>query len=255
MATVQELCKDLGAGDQVKAYQARKALLTLAGEAGAKGKETARKELAAALAIELKATQPKKDSRGEPTESSLVSTATATDLCRVLSIVAGDAEVPVLRDCLNNIDLREIARWTLERMTCQGATDVLVEAAKTLAGQEFRVGLLNALARKNGSNVIAVLKECAAERDPQIQLAAAESLATLGDAASDEVIAAIGKVHGGFKGQNRVNSRIARARLRLAGAVAKAGEKDAAKKILTAVAAGPADDVQTETAKENLARL
>jgi len=249
MATVEELCKGLNSGDQVKAYQARQALMIQVGEAGAAGKESQKKELATKLAAELKKLQPAKDGRGEPTEASLASNSAAGDVFRALALVAADAEVPTLQECLKNIDLREMSRWCLDRMTCQTATDALIDAVKTLAGQEFRVGVINSLGRKSGSNVVAALKECLAERDPQIQIAAVEALAAQGDAGQDDAIAAVSKGIG-VRGQNRV----ARARLRLAGAAAKSGNKDAAKKIFESVAAGK-DEVQRDAAKANLAQL
>src|SRR5690606_1895864 len=133
-------------------------------------------------------------------------------------------------DCLKNIDLREAARWSLDRLTCQAATDALIEAVKELSGQEFRVGVINSLGRKSGSSVVEALKGCLAERDREIQLAAAEALAGQGDASVDAAIAALSEGRFGRRGAGRVT----RTRIRLAASVAKS-DKAAAKKILAQV--------------------
>src|SRR5688572_32766316 len=108
MATISELSKDLCSGEQVKAYQARRELAKATREAGG-GDGGKRSELAKELATALAALTPAKDSRGEPTLESIRFVEGAADLCRALSTVGGDMEVPAVKKCLANIDLREPA--------------------------------------------------------------------------------------------------------------------------------------------------
>src|SRR5262245_32485319 len=99
MATVTELCADLASGDQVKAYHARRALLKQCNAAGAPGRGADRTAAAAELAKWLASLKPAKDGRGEPTVESMISVCGATDVCRALALVGGDAEVATLAEC------------------------------------------------------------------------------------------------------------------------------------------------------------
>jgi len=250
MATITELAADLSSADQIKAYQAQQALAKLAGELGASGKETERAAAAKELAAALAATKPAKDNRGEPTEESIHSVVGATEICRALAFLAGEAEVAVLKECLKNIDLREAARWCLARMTCQGATDALVEALANATGTEYRVGLVNALGRKTGSSVVEALKTATTSNEPELRLAAVEALAEQNRADLDTVIAAVDS--GSLQ---RNEARIARARIRLGNTVLRSGDKAGAKKIFEAVAGSSADEPQKKAASAALATI
>lgn len=250
MATITELAADLCSGDQVKAYQAQQALAKLAGELGASGEESDRAAAAKELAAALGKLKPAKDGRGEATESSIDTVGGATEICRTLAFLAGEAEVAVLKECLTNIDLREPARWCLARMTCQGATDALVEALAKATGTEYRVGLVNALARKSGSSVVDVLKEATTSNEPELRLAAAEALAEQNQADLDDVIATVDS--GSLR---RNEARIARARIRLGNTLLRSGDKDGAKKIFAAVAGSSADEPQKKAAAAALATI
>ena len=57
MPSVEQIVDQLGSSDQVKAYQARQALVKLTSEAGAPGNNQRREELAAALAKALSQTK------------------------------------------------------------------------------------------------------------------------------------------------------------------------------------------------------
>ena len=243
MATVTELANDLCSGDQVKTYQAQQALARLSGEIGATGKEAEKAEAAKALAAVLAGVKPAKDNRGEPTLDSIKAVNSANELCRALSLLAGEAEVVVLAECLKNIDLRETARWCLTRMTCQGAADALVEAYKTATGTEYRVGLVNALGRKQGSNVLETLKIAAADKEPEVALAAVEALANTPDAALDAVISGVES-----GSSSRRAARVARARVRLGSTLLRAGDDAGAKQVFTAVAGADVDEAPKKAA-------
>jgi hypothetical protein len=248
MATITELCADLGSGDQIKSYQARQALAAQTGAAGAAGHEADKASLAQALAASLAKVKPAKDGRGEPTPESMIGVAGANEICRALALVGGDAEVAALAACLQNIDLREAARWCLSRMTCQAATDALVEALKNAAGTEFRVGLINALGKKTGSAATETLKTAAQDNEPEVRLAAAEALAETPDASLDAVIAAVETGSAA-----RRQARVAKARIRLGNTLVRAGQKDAARTVFAAVAAADVPAAQKKAAQAALA--
>lgn len=243
MATNTELCADLCSGEQVKSYQAKQSLTKQVCALGAGGKEADKAAAAKELAEALAKLKPAKDNRGEATPASIESAEGGVEICRALALVAGDAEVSALAGALKNIDLREAARWCLARMTCQGATDALVEAYKTAAGTEFRVGILNALGKKSGSAVVETLTAATKDDEPEVRLAAAEALAESPEAANDLVIAALE-----FGGNPRFESRAARARIRLGNTLIRAGQAEAAKAIFAAVAKAEVAEPQKEAA-------
>src|SRR5262245_28890173 len=106
MSSVEELCEQLGSGDQPKVYQARQALVRLAAEAGNPGGEGRRAELAA----ELAKAQEAKDAEGKAPK---YTPAVRGQVCRTLAEVGGDMEVPSLKAALTDFDAREMARWAL----------------------------------------------------------------------------------------------------------------------------------------------
>jgi len=243
MPTVTELCNDLCSGEQVRAYQARQALTKLCFEVGAAGRENDRTTTAQELAQYLTKLKPAKDNRGEATVESMNTSLGAIDVCRALAAVGGDAEVVAVVECLKNIDLREAARWCLARMTCQAATDALASALQSAAGTEFRVGLINALAKKNGSATVEALRSATTDNEPEVRLAAAEALAQMPDATLDAAIAGIAT-----GASTRRAARTARARLRLAETLLRTGNKDAAKMVFAAVAAADVPAPQKKAA-------
>jgi hypothetical protein len=210
MPSVEELADQLNSGDQPTVYRAKRALSEMVAAAGAPGKAGERAELAAALA---KAEAARK-SRSE--------------IARALAEVGGDTEVPALKETLGDFDAREMARFALDRMTCQAATDALVHAALNAVGIEFRIGAVNALARRTGSQVVDVLKACAGDSDSEIRLAA------------DPLLCELARQAGPQSGP-RVQLRLTKARVRLAARLAGAGQKDAARQIYRSI-------VESETA-------
>ena len=248
MESIEKLCEQLGSNDQVQQYRARRGLTEMTAAAGAPGKEADRAALAASLAKAIAATRPRADN--DKTPVAVYSSRVRDELARALAEVGGDMEAPALKQELADFDAREMARFALDRMTCQAATDALAEAAIGAVGAEFRVGAVNALGRRSGSGVIDSLKKCAADAEPHVRLAAAEALANHADASADALLVAAGKQPG-----PRAALRMSKARLRLAGSLTKAGQKDAAKAIYQSVAQSEAGEPQKKAARQALAQL
>lgn len=254
MQSVEKLCEQLASGDQATEYRARRALQEMAAQAGGAGKAKERAELAAALAEELVRTRevsdPKKP-KDPPSKAPALPSGARSEICRVLSLVATDAEIPALKQALGDFEVRESARFALDRMPTQSATDALVEAAGTAVGVEFLVGVVSALGLRSGSSVVEALKECASNKRQavEVRLAAAEALANHAEPDCDAAILAVG-------GTGRAARRVDRARLRLAANLAAAGQKDAARKIYDDLADGQrVDEVQKKAARVALAQL
>lgn len=242
MPTIDDLAGQLGSNDQAAVFRAKQTLLERAAAAGAPGKAAERRELAAKLAQALTA------KNGDAPKYSLKARA---ELAQAIGAVAGDMEVPVLKGTLNDFDARETARFALDRMTCQAATDALAEAALNAVGIEFRVGAINALGRRGGSQAVDALKACASDGDPEIRLAVAEALANQADASADRLLIEAAK-HAGERGQ----SRSAKARVRLAAKLAAAGQKNSARRIFQSLAQSNATPAaQKKAAGIGLAQL
>lgn len=237
MKTIGTLADELNSGDQQVVFKAKRELAQRVAAVGAPDKSADRQ----ALAAELAKIDAAKNQQGE---ASKYSAAARGELARAMSLVAGDAEVPALKAALADFSAREMARFALERISCQAATDALVEAALNAIGVEFRIGAINSLARRASASVADALKKCAADTNAEIRLAAAEALAHHADAAADAAIVAAGN-----NGNERAKLRAAKARVRLAETLAKAGQKDAAQHIYQSIAASDALAPQKKAAQ------
>lgn len=249
--TIQQLAEDLASHDQVKVYRATQALTRITDKAGAPGNDEERKKVAAELVAIIEKTTAKKVDRGSPTEESLLKDSARRELLRQLGMVSGEADVAAIAKLFSSEDLREPARLALERDPSPAATKALIDAALNGIAPDFRVGAVNALAERSGAEVVDTLKKCAeAENQIEVRVAAAEALANQADPSGDAVIAAIGELPSA-----RARKLAARARVRLADTLVRAGQKDAAKQIYQAVAASKAPEAQKKTAKAAAATL
>jgi hypothetical protein len=240
---VAKLVEQLGAADQVKAYQANSALDTLVWQSGT----SERSALAEALAAELAATKETGKNRDDkPILAPKHPAEVRRQICQHLAAVAGDAQVAVLRQALDDLDVREMARWALDRMTCSAATQALITAAVEAVGVEFRIGVIGALARRSGPAVVAALKQCAQESDPRIALSACEALCSHADPAIDPVLTAAGRR------LDRSRTRVQRARIRLAETLAKANRPDAAERVYHDVLRDKPEKPQAQAAERGL---
>lgn len=241
---ISALAQDLTSGDQVKAYKAERQLNQQTAAVGASDKESERKELAAAIAKAIADLAPKYDGRDNPTAQSQETVEGRNTLIRYIALVAGDPEIPILKETLKNHDSRDMVRWALERINSEQATKVLAEAAVNEVGDRFRIGVLHSLAHRAGAEVTKALKKCVTDPSPQVRLAAAEALAAHADPEADAAIVRAGKGAG-----RRGQLRIARARLRLAENLSLAGHKAAAVKICDEVKGLKNMPAQTKSAE------
>jgi HEAT repeat protein len=123
-------------------------------------------------------------------------------------------------------------------------------AALDQVGPEFRVGVINALGKRRGPDVVAALHQQAADPNPEVRLAAVEALANAPEASNDDPIAAAGRTDSP-RGKSRAN----KARIRLAETLRNAGNKPAAIAIYRSVASSDADAPQKKAAQRALDQL
>jgi hypothetical protein len=252
MDTVAQICEQLGSADQAGAFKARRALVVKNAAAGAPGKEAERTALAAELAACLVAkAEVKDDKKKESTPR--YSVAARNEICRALADVGSDAEVPALVQTLSDFDVREMARFALDRIPTVAAATALADADDKLVGEEFRVGVTNALGKRRDAVAVDALKKATGDTSSEIRLAGAEGLALQPDAGSDAVIVEVRKQLGATS--PRAAKRMDIARLQLAATLAKAGQKDAARSIYQGLASDGADEAQTKAAKTALEHL
>jgi hypothetical protein len=243
---VNALIKELSKPDGPENYRARVRLRNETARVGGKGQEAERTELAAALAKAVSDSQPKE--RRRIYDRPFPNTMMRSELLRSLCEIAGPAEVSVLVKAIDDFEVRDFVRRVIECIPGDEATSALSQMAVKGEGTEFRLGAINALGLRKVPASFEALRSCAADPDPRIRLAAAEALSHSGDPAVDAVIAQSFDPQRGWA----PHGNTARTRLRLAGSVAKAGNKPGADQIYQGVNAMPTEPYQANAAKIGL---
>jgi len=146
--------------------------------------------------------------------------------CRKLSLVGTAASVPALRGLLADKDESHIARVALERIAAPEATAALRMALESVAG-DLKIGMLSSLAAKRDEASVPAIAALVTG-DSALAAAAAEALGLL---ATPEAAAALAAA----KANGVTAERVVDARLACAEALAKAGDKAAARAIYEAV--------------------
>jgi HEAT repeat protein len=145
-------------------------------------------------------------------------------LIRQLERIGRDEAVPKLSAMLADGDatVRESARRALQKNPAQQANAALQEALGS-ADTAWRVALLNALGQRHDPSNLSLLVQAAAADDDNVRMAALVGLAKGGDKSAAATIASAMA-----KGSPRAKRLAADCYLRLAGALAAAGDKAAA---------------------------
>ncbi len=227
----------------------RKAMLALqraAALVGGKDSETARKNLAAAIAKFVQGGIVDWAGKRNPPRESDRASAGRRELCRFLGEIAGPDEVATLvrtverpnmtaYTLLDDLEVREAVRAVLGQIPGDAATAALATAATTAEGTTFRLGAIAELGRRTGAAVVEALRKCVEDADPRIRAAAATAMSRGAEPGFDAVIQAALDPAKGSVPHVEANAL----RLRLASNLIKAGHKAEAEKIFKAIAAGP----------------
>lgn len=190
MATaISEWVGKLGDSDPAVAFSACRQIEQAAAQAGAEGREPM-DAVADALAEELTAMTPEgEDDQGRRVAPKPVhSVATRNAICRLMGFVAGSKQVPALAGAIKDLDVREMARWSLDRNCSDEATDALI-AALDEVGPTFRIGVVGALRTRKSDKAAAALRRVALEDAiAEVRISAVESLAEYTDGDSAAVV-------------------------------------------------------------------
>ena len=245
--TITEFVAQLSDG-QERAFKAYQALEMMAAVASRPGKnQTERKrvasELAAAVGPQLEAIDKAREShRDQYAEQEFVHPCMKT--LRLLSFIAGPAEVLVLAKAIKRLDVREMARFALDRRVCEESTAALIKALDEM-GPRFRVGVVNALAKRTDSQPAAdVLKGLVGDVDREVVMAAVDGLANFADPTCHAAMTKALKCK-----CRKTAQHVDKARLRLAETLVKAGKPNPAKRICSAIISSEANDAQKTAAK------
>ncbi len=251
MSELTQRIEDLGSDDQVVAYQAYQSLLATVRGAGAPGNESKRAEVAGELAGELTATRPGgKDDKGKEKPPVIKHAARIRNqVARLLSYVGGENEVGALAAAMEDLDVREMARFALDRNTAYGATKALVDGLDKI-GPAFRVGVINGVAKKNGYDSVQAIRKVTKDADAAVRMAAIEALATMADPEGDKFIAKATK-----RGSAQDRMRAHKARVRLAEGLRAAGNHTVAASVYRAIRGSDAAAPQKKAAELGLKAL
>jgi len=246
--SIQELVKLLGSEDQKTEHGAYQALLEkiLPTTSDRQKRKKANVPMAAALAHELNAqTPPTKDKRGREIPPKHIHSAKVRNkILRLMSFVAEANDVSQLGNAIRVIETREMTLYLLDRNESADATGALIDALNQV-GPEFRVGVVNCLAKREGANVLATLQKTASnDSEREVRLAAIEALAKFSEPAHDAIIA---KAAG--EKCPCIKRRAHKARVRLAETLAQADKPVAAKKVCQAILDSDAGEPQKKAAQ------
>jgi HEAT repeat protein len=228
----------LNSSDEPTAYKGRLALTKIVADAGAPGQEAGRDEVARLLAEALG-------------NGGKYSVSARQEIARRLGEIGGDREVPALESALVDLDVREAARFGLDRIPTKSATDALVKASKSLIGARFLAGIANALGQRTGDGVVDALTQLTADPSVEVRLAAAEGLAQQADESADAKIVSVMEQTDLALTAQEVG-RLWKARVRLAGQLSAANKKAEAKRILEAIVAAKPPAPQLKAAQMSL---
>lgn len=238
---VMDWIGQLGDKDQATSFAAYYRLEQTVMQASRPGGEATRAALAKTLAGELVAEVPggidQRTKRLKPPVPKYPAPV-RNQVARLLSYMPCAESVPALTKALGDLEIREMARFSLDRNPSAEATRALLDALTAL-GPTFRAGVVNSLGRRQGPDVLEALRQAAADPDEPVRLAAVEALANFAEPANDGVIA-----------RAPVDGRTAQiARLRLAGTLHQAGKDRDARAIYTAIAKSSAAPAQKKAAQ------
>lgn len=259
---VTQWIDQMGDEDQVVAYFAYQSLLERTLHTGAPGQEEAQNALAAALGEALTApartggpgAQPASFA-GNPFLAVVASQTVAfrypprvrVHLARLLGYLPCEAAVPFLKKALEDLEVRDMARCSLESNPSEQATQALVGALDGV-GSTFLAGVVNTLAKRKGPAVAQALRKASEDPQPEVRLAALQALADIPDASNDSILEKAS--HADSAAERRV-VRIARARL--AETLRASGDRQAAGRIYKAILSGDAEEPQKRAARLALA--
>jgi HEAT repeat protein len=112
---------------------------------------------------------------------------------RQLSLVGSERSIPVLEPLLTQIDTAEMARYALAAIPGAAVDEALRKALQEAPSDRIRIGLINSLGRRRDSKSVPALAGLAASASAPVTASALAALASIGDRAALEALAAARK--------------------------------------------------------------
>jgi hypothetical protein len=244
--------------DQVMAYYAYQCLLEQTLHTSAPGQAETEAALAVALGEALTATarQGARAAQAGPVSGNpfLAAVASQTvayrhpprvrvNLARLLGYLPCEVAVTFLAQALEDLDVRDMARCSLESNLAEKAADALIGALDS-AGGAFRCGVVNSLAKRKSGRVAAALRAAAEDPQPEVRLAALQALADMPDFSHDALL------EKATRAESPAERRMAHiARARLAETLRASGDRQGAGRICKAILASDAEEPQKKAAR------
>jgi HEAT repeat protein len=169
---VPQLFKLMGGENPTAALWAKKAVRAMAHHAARPSADKERAAVSAAFVAQVKS-EATMDVRSFAVE--------------MLSFVGRDDAVPTLAALLKEKDLREMARWSLERIPGRRATEAIAKAVAS-ADAEFKVALIKTLGARGDVAAVPTVVAALNDSSPEVVRAAVAALGNLPDARSETVL-------------------------------------------------------------------
>jgi len=110
--------------------------------------------------------------------------------CRQLFILGTEASVPALAGLLDNPRLSHMARYALEKVPGEAATQALRAALAAAKDDKFRIGLVHTLGRRGDVKSVPAFCELAKSTQPELAGVALAALARLGGEQAEQAVLA-----------------------------------------------------------------
>jgi len=108
-------------------------------------------------------------------------------VCRQLSIIGTEKEVPVLADMLTDGKLNNIARFALERIPGEKANQALLNAL-TKTSSQARVGIINSLGMRGNAASVAAIQKYINDADINVAQSCSSALGKIGGTQAIKII-------------------------------------------------------------------
>lgn len=142
-------------------------------------------------------------------------------ICRQLSLIGGEAQVPALAAMLGDKDLSNLGRYALERMPCEAASQALRDALGKTDGV-VRIGIVNTLGERRDMKVAPEIIKLLDDKDPATAAAAA---AAMGKIACPACCKALGAKKADLKSDDPLQIPVTNAFMQCAEALIAADKK------------------------------
>lgn len=237
-ATLEEGLKLFESGNEQDRYKGKRRLQDALAAVGSPGQDEARQKAARTLAEAL-------------INGGKYAIEARSEIARQLAEVGGDSEVVALESAMTDLQLREPARFALDRIPTPAATAALVRAAKNAVGSRFLVGVMHALGQRTGDGVYEALVEGTKDANGDVRVAAAEALAQHADPAGDQHINDVAA-----DGLTAIQQKqLAKARVRLAGTLMHASKLAEAKTVFASILSSNPPEPQANACRRALERI